>query len=116
RPRAAGAAGVGVVAVVAVAPEVLHGAVAGEAQGGRALPDVAQAVLADVAADVVRGRERGAALDVAVRLDAEGGSARAARGEVAARHGAAELGFVGAEVAEVVAGPDADLRLVREDL
>jgi predicted N-acyltransferase len=106
------AAGVGVVTGAAEAPEVIDGAVAGEAQGGGLLPDLAEAVVADVAADVIGGGERGAALDVAVGLDAEGGATGPAGGHVSSRQRAPEQGLVGAKVADVVAGPDADPSLV----
>ena len=112
-PRAAAAALVGVVAGAAGPPEILDGAVAGEAQGVGRVPDLA--------APSGRGRcrrcvggggEGGAALDGAVGLDAEGLVAGGAAGGVGgAAPAAAELGFVGAEVADVVAGPELDAAL-----
>src|SRR5690242_13502320 len=84
RPRAAGATLVGVVAVVAVAPEIVDGAVAGVTQRRGALPDVLEARVADVAACPRRRGERRAAFDRAVRLDAERHATRAAPAAVTA--------------------------------
>ena len=56
--------------------------------------------------------QRRAALDGAVGLDAQGRAARPARGHVAPLHAAAQDRFVGAEVADVVARPERDARLV----
>jgi hypothetical protein len=108
---AAGHAGLGVVALAAVAPEVVDGAVCGCSGSRGALPQRAQAVLAPVAADVGRAAEAGAALDRAVALDADGRCAGGAALVVAVallrRGGVLER----AEVAEVVAGPEADAEL-----
>src|SRR5690606_13797599 len=112
RPRAARPADVGVVAGAAVAPEILDGAIARVAQRRAALPDVPEAVVADVAAGPRLGGQRGAALDRSVGLDAERRAARAARGHVPARHRPAQRALVGAEVADVVAWPDPHARLV----
>src|SRR6185295_10606575 len=71
RPRAAGAARVGVVAGPAVPPELLRVAVAREAHDLGVLPDLLERELADVTAGVRRRRERWARLDRSVGLDPE---------------------------------------------
>src|SRR3954462_15305478 len=50
RPGAAGAAHVGVVAAATISPEIVDGAIAHVAQRRRALPDVSQRGVPDVAA------------------------------------------------------------------
>jgi hypothetical protein len=70
-PRAPAHALLGVVAAPAVAPEVARRAVARVAERLAPLPDVLERRVADVSARPRRGRQRGAALDGAVRLDAE---------------------------------------------
>src|ERR1019366_2700574 len=102
-------------AALAVAPEVAGRAVARVAERFAPLPDVFERRVADVAARPWRGRQRGAALDRAVGLDAERGAARAARPAapaVTAVVVAAKHGLVGAEVADVVARPQAHAELV----
>src|SRR5215216_3114962 len=112
-PGAAGPTLVGVIAGAAVAPQIFHGAVARVAQGRGALPNVLERVIADVAARPRLRRQRRAAFDRAVRLDTEGGAARAAGRHVTARHRAFEHRLVWAEVADVVARPDPHPKLVR---
>src|SRR5579859_3525204 len=77
-PRASPEAIAGIVAIGAVAPELRATVAPCEPQGGRALPDVAQAVIANVAADVGLARQRRTPLDRAVRLDADREAAGAA--------------------------------------
>src|SRR5690606_11075589 len=95
RPRAARAADVGVIASAAVAPEIVDGAVPRVAQWSAPLPDVPEAVIADVAAGPCLGRKRRAAFDRAVRFDAERRASRAAGGHVPARHRSAQRGIEG---------------------
>src|SRR6185369_10163508 len=95
RPGAAGAALVGVVAALAVAPEIVDGAVAHVAQRRRPLPDVAQRGVADVAAGPGHRLQRRTALDGAVGLDAQRAAAGPARRRVTARHPPAQRRFVG---------------------
>src|SRR5690606_20566395 len=90
RPGAACLALAGVVAVLAVAPEVARAAIAREAQCRCPLPDVAQALLAHVPAHVRVGRKRRTALHVAVRLDTNHGAPGAARRVVTEARAAAQ--------------------------
>src|SRR5262249_50472442 len=115
-PRAAGAAGVRVIAGPTMAPEILDRPGPRELERLRALPAVPQPVVADVAAHVISRRQRGTALDVPVRLDPERGSPGAARGHVPPRQRAPELGLVRTEITDVVARPEPHLGLVRPRL
>src|SRR4051812_40935817 len=65
-PGATGAAFVGVVAGAAKAPQIVDGAIPRVAQRGRALPDVLQRIVANVAARPGFGRQRRTTLDRAV--------------------------------------------------
>src|SRR5690349_2832903 len=101
-----------VVALAAVAPQVLDGAIADVADLRCALPDRSQPVLAPAAAGVRGTADARAALDRAVALDAEHRDAGEAAGEVAlAALLAAQLVLERPEVAEVVARPDRDVEL-----
>src|SRR6187455_1245153 len=102
-PGAAGAAHVRVVAVAAVAPKIVHRALARVAHGKSPLPNVLERRIAHVAGSPRDRAERRTALDGAVRFDAEGGGSCAARAVVTARGPTLEQGLVGPEVAEVVA-------------
>src|SRR5262249_50336223 len=106
----------GVIAAAAKAPEIRGRALAREPERAGALPDVAQRGVANVAPDVVLAGERRAALDVAVRLDADHRAPRAARAHVPARIRRSEQGLVRTEVPDVVPGPEADARFVRAAL
>src|ERR1019366_1076711 len=112
RPGAAAHALFGVVASLAVAPEIARRPVARIAKGFAPLPDVHERRIADVAAGPRRGRKRGAALDGAVGFDAQRGPARAARAAVAAVVVPAKHRLVRPEVADVVPRPHADAELV----
>src|SRR5216684_1041346 len=84
-PAAAALAFVGVVAARAEAPEIggrLRG-VATKRELLGALPDLAEAPLADVAAGIRCARQGRAALDASIRFDAEGEDACRAAGVVA---------------------------------
>ena len=83
RPGASSAADVGVVARPAESPEILDGAVAREAELARTVPDLFDGEVADVAAGVLRRRQRRAAFDRAVRFDAEADVAGGASLEIA---------------------------------
>src|SRR5690606_25671825 len=98
RPGTARAALVRVVPAAAVAPEVLDRAIARVPHRLAApLPDVDQLGVADVPAGPLEGRQRGAALDATVGLDAERRVARAARVHVALGHRPPEHVLVGTE-------------------
>jgi len=111
-PGAATAADVGVVARAAEAVELTHGELAIVREGVAVAPDRLEGALADIAFDegvdaVAGGREREAALDVAVALDADHGAAGGAADPEG--DGAAAIAHVGldvAEVAHVMAGED----------
>ena len=109
RPGAAGPAVVGVVAGAAEAPEIVDGAIARVAQRRRRAPRCPAATgVADVAAASRRGRQRGAALDRAVGLDAERRAPGAARAPWPRGMRPRRSDLVRAEVADVVARPQRD--------
>src|ERR1700722_3505573 len=112
RPRASAHPLFGVVAGLAVAPEVARRAGARVAERLAALPDVLERRVADIAARPRGGWQRRAPLDGAIGLDAERRAARAARAAVPAVFVAAQDALVRPEVADVVARPQAHAELV----
>src|ERR1019366_2216178 len=104
-PRAAPEALVGVVASVAVTPELGAARVAREPQRLRALPDVGQSRVADVAAHVAGARKGGASLDGAVRFDADDEPSRAARSPATQGELLAKERLVGPVVPQIVSRP-----------
>src|SRR5687768_8321736 len=111
RPRAAREALLGVVAAAAVSPQIVDRTIARVAHRRRALPDVTELVLADVAAGPRRRAERWAALDRSVGLDAQTRAPHPAGRHVALREGAFQLALDRTEVADVVARPEQHARL-----
>src|SRR5690606_1166826 len=116
RPGAASAADVGVVAAPTVGPQLIDGAIPRVPQRRAALPDLAERMISNVSADPGVRRQRRAALDAAVGLDAERRATGAARSHVPARHGALQHALIGAEVSDVVARPKFDAELDRASL
>src|SRR6185503_15408386 len=103
REVASGEAGLGERARSTEAPQILDGAPARERERRALLPDAPERVRAHVAAGVGARRQRRAALDGAVRLDAHdvASSLAAAPVLLAARQRRAQARLVAAEVADV---------------
>src|SRR6185295_7535489 len=104
-------------AAAAEAPQRVDAAAAGERELGGVVPDRTDRPRPHRAADV-RGLQRRATLDRAVRLDAHHEPAGLAAAPVVGVGGVnrSELGLLGAEVAEVVAGGEHDAVGARAEL
>src|SRR6478735_1887880 len=116
RPSAASHALFRIIAAAAEPPQIIDRAIAHVAKWGGAFPNFAQRMVAHVASRPGFGGERRAPFDCSIGLDAERTPPGAARGHMTARHPTLQHTLVGAEVADVVAGPKPHAELVAPSL
>src|SRR5690606_21753085 len=111
-PSAAGLAGVLVVTLGAIAPQVVDGACAGIADRLSPGPNVHEARVLDVARAPLTRTERGAALDRPVGLNPDGRAPRSTRCAVSRWRPALQERFMRSKVAERVAPPNEQPRFI----
>lgn len=89
-------------------PQVVDGAVARERELGALAPDLADRLVANIAARIFGGRQRRAPLDRTVRFEADGVLAGVAADPVSLAIGSpSPQPLIGTEITDVIAGDDA---------